>query len=154
MHILLRIEPIPASILRGTLEMCNWMRPSKRGCDWIRIRDVFQVTGEDNLLMCEAEGSSHAGSNILHVLCQFNLVPEIIDKVTTEVQAAMDVITTTIEVYKRNHALDWRAGGNDDTALAKACGSANERMVRLLIEAGACAHPLGYSNGPPLIRLF
>ena len=81
----------------------------------------------------------------------FKTAPALVDVVTTELQHALDVTTLAIGVFKRHDALDWRGCQNNDTALAKACSSGNDLLVRLLVEAGASAPPLGYSNGSPHI---
>ena len=103
---------------------------------------------ERDLLMCEGGDSRRPGSNLLHTLCQFNTGPVYVDQVTTELGLYEDVAKQAIAVYKKHGALDWRGGAHDDTALAKACGAGNERMVRWMVTAGASAHPLGYSNIP------
>ena len=106
LHPLLRHVPIPDSIRRGKSELCELVRPCKGGVDWQLVHAKVQVTAEEDILMCEEEGSGHPSSNLLHCMSQFNTAPVLVDVVTTELQHALDVTTLVIGVFKRHDALD------------------------------------------------
>ena len=103
------------------------------------IHAAFKATSFEDLLMTTDDEGQHARSNLLQMLAQWNTGPRFHDEVTTEIQCYMEVATGTIALYNEHDALDFRGGPYDDTAVAKACASGNERMIRWLVRAGASA---------------
>ena len=126
------------------------MRPNTNtGNDWRKIHQEWTFATDAELLTCEETDARFPNTNILHLACQFNTTPQSGPLVTTDLTLYREVVTGLVAVYKKHDALDWRGCQNNDTALAKACSSGNDLLVRLLVEAGASAPPLGYSNGSP-----
>ena len=139
-----RRVPIPESIQRCQYAWVDMMRPrSGRNVDWCRVFPELRNATEEEILACVPLGHLLAGGNALHTICQFNQGPT---SPGGQKRAYDEAAAVIVRVYKEHSALDWRSGQKDDTAMAKACAVGNEDMIRLLIPAGASAHPLGYSN--------
>ena len=120
------------------------MKPSPGlNVDWCKVIGVLRLASDADILACAPKDHSAAGANGLQTICLFNEGPKYNGP---QKEAFTEAAAVIVRVYKAYHALNWRSGRKDDTAMAKACASGNEYMVKLLIEAGASAHPLGYSN--------
>ena len=140
----LRREPIPESIQRFQYVWVDWMRPSDGlNVDWLRVIPQLLSATDAELLACVPINHNLEGGNALHTICQFNQCPS---SPGAQRQAYDEAAAVLVRVYRHYNALDWRSGRKDDTAMAKACAVGNESMIKLLIQAGASAHPLGYSN--------
>ena len=131
---------IPDSIRRGPLlDWLDRIRPTKGGVNWEAIHTAFRASSVEDLLKTSDDTDRHPRVNLLQMLAQFNTGPVFHDQVTTEIRCYNEVATETIQLYKEHEALDFRGGHFDDTAVAKACATGNERMIRWLVEAGASA---------------
>ena len=139
-----RRVPIPESIERAEHPWVDMMRPrSGSNVDWCIVLVEMRKHTQEQILACVRVGHTLEGGNALQTICQFNQGPT---SRGAQKRAFDEVAAVVVRVFKEHSALDWRSGQMDDTAMAKVCAVGNEDMIRLLIDVGASAHPLGYSN--------